>query len=84
MTISINTASGFSWRARQRRRRHFPPWYLMAVLFQHGGQFVHFGRRVINNQNSSHGFPNFKNRRADLCQASGRLFHRNKVGHVRP
>ena len=28
--------------------------YLMRMLFQHCGQLVHLGRRVINNQNSSH------------------------------
>src|SRR5690606_24803176 len=28
----------------------------MTVLFQHGGQLVHFSRRVINNQNASHDF----------------------------
>src|SRR5690606_26535023 len=29
--------------------------HLVAVLLQHGGQLVHLGRRVINDQNSSHG-----------------------------
>ena len=31
--------------------------HYMAVLFEHAGQFVHFSRRVIDDQNASHGVP---------------------------
>ena len=31
--------------------------YLMTMLLEHGSQLVHLGRRVINNQNTSHEVP---------------------------
>src|SRR5690606_14768164 len=34
--------------------------YLVTVLFQHGGQLVHLGWGVINNQNSSHGVSQYR------------------------
>src|SRR5690606_26926279 len=34
------------------------------VLFQHAGQFVHFGRRIIDDQNTCHGLPHSCRHRA--------------------
>ncbi len=38
----------------------------MAMLFQHAGQFVHFSRRIVDDQNACHGFPHYIVRRLPL------------------
>src|SRR5690606_2150123 len=56
------------------------PTYLMPVLFEQLGELVQLSRRVINNQDASHGVPltNYYG----PSQDSGYLFTGHEIGHV--